>query len=197
MTKPPPVHRRHMLRSCARAAALALPGWAGLAPAAHASVLASALPTERALALRHLHTRESLPPLVYAQADAYLPPALQTLNHFLRDHYSGDIGVMDPQLFDLLNRVQAALGGRAAQAAPYEVISGYRSPATNSHLKQTRGGGVAQRSLHMDGRAIDVRLPGVPLAELRDAARSLKAGGVGYYPRDNFVHLDTGRTRHW
>ncbi|MDO9073504.1 MAG: DUF882 domain-containing protein [Rubrivivax sp.] len=197
MTKPLTVHRRHVLRSCARAAALALPGWAGLTQATHASAPATALTTERALALRHLHTRESLPPLVYAQADGYLGSALQTLNRFLRDHYSGDIGVMDPQLFDLLHRVQAALGGRAALVAPYEVISGYRCPATNSHLKQTRGGGVAQRSLHMDGRAIDVRLPGVPLAELRDAARSLKAGGVGYYPRDGFVHLDTGRTRHW
>lgn len=196
MTKPPPVHRRHVLRRCARAAALAVPGWAGLTPAAHASAPAIGSAAERSLALRHLHTRESLPPLVYARADAYLGPALQTLNHFLRDHYSGDIGVMDPQLFDLLHRVQAALGGRAA-AQPYEVISGYRCPATNSHLQQSRGGGVATHSLHMDGRAIDVRLPGVPLAELRDAARSLQAGGVGYYPRDGFVHLDTGRTRHW
>jgi uncharacterized protein YcbK (DUF882 family) len=195
MNKPSPVHRRHLLRSCARAAALAVPGWAGLTTGARASV--ATLPAERALALRHLHTREHLPPLVYAQADAYLPPALQTLNRFLRDHYSGDIGVMDPQLFDLLHRVQAALGGRAASLSAYEVISGYRAPATNQHLKATRGGGVATRSLHMDGRAIDVRLPGVPLAELRDAARSLKAGGVGYYPRDNFVHLDTGRFRTW
>ncbi len=191
-----PVHRRHVLRSCARAAALAVPGWAGVVPPARAAVVTGA----RALALRHLHTRESLT-LVYAEADSYLAPALQTLNHFLRDHYSGDVGVMDPQLFDLLHRVQATLGGRAATGAAtlaaYEVISGYRCPATNSHLKQTRGGGVAQRSLHMDGRAIDVRLPGVPLAELRDAARSLQAGGVGYYPSDGFVHLDTGRTRHW
>jgi len=196
MTKPPPVHRRHVLRSCARAAALALPGWTGFAGAAQASAVA-ALPAERALALRHLHTRESLSPLVYAQADVYLSPALQTLNHFLRDHYSGDVGVMDPRLFDLLHRVQATLGGRAASLSTYEVISGYRAPATNQHLKATRGGGVAQRSLHMDGRAIDVRLPGVPLAELRDAARALKAGGVGYYPRDGFVHLDTGRVRAW
>jgi uncharacterized protein YcbK (DUF882 family) len=81
--------------------------------------------------------------------------------------------------------------------APYEVISGFRGSATNQHLKQTRGGGVAQRSLHLEGRAIDVRLPGVPLAELRDAALALKGGGVGYYPRDNFVHLDTGRVRAW
>ena len=186
------VHRRHVLRSCARAAALAVPGWVALTSPARAAVPAG----ERTLALRHLHTQEHLQ-LVYAEADTYLAPALQTLNHFLRDHYTGDVGVMDPQLFDLLHRVQVALGGRSVGQAPYEVISGYRCPATNSHLQQTRGGGVASRSLHMDGRAIDLRLPGVPLAELRDAAHALKAGGVGYYPREGFVHLDTGRTRHW
>ncbi len=198
MTQPTAVHRRHVLRSCARAAALAMPAWAGVGQTARASAVpATALPAERALALQHLHTRETLAPLVYAQANTYLSPALQTLNHFLRDHYTGEVGSMDPQLFDLLHRVQATLGGRAASLSAYEVISGYRCPATNSHLKQTRGGGVAKRSLHMEGRAIDVRLPGVPLAELRDAARSLQAGGVGYYPRDGFVHLDTGRPRHW
>ncbi len=155
----------------------------------------SAVPATRALALDHLHTRESLS-LVYAQADAYLPPALQTLNHFLRDHYSGVAGQMDPALFDLMHRVHTLLRPPRGQA-PYQVISGYRAPATNRHLQRSRGGGVATRSLHMDGRAVDVRLPGVPLAELRDAALSLRAGGVGYYPRDQFVHLDTGRVRTW
>ena len=189
--KPQDHHRRHILRSCVRAAALALPGWAG----ASGTARATAAP-ERSLTLKHLHTHERLS-LVYAEADTYRAPALQALNHLLRDHYSGDAGVMDPALFDLLHRVQASLGGRAAAQAGYEVISGYRSPATNQHLKQTRGGGVAKRSLHMDGRAIDVRLNGVPLAELRDAALALRSGGVGYYPRDGFVHLDTGRTRRW
>ena len=77
------------------------------------------------------------------------------------------------------------------------MISGYRDPQTNERLRKTRGGGVAKRSLHMEGQAIDVRLPGVPLAELRDAAISLKAGGVGYYPKDQFIHVDTGRVRTW
>jgi uncharacterized protein YcbK (DUF882 family) len=77
------------------------------------------------------------------------------------------------------------------------VISGYRAPRTNEHLQKTRGGGVATHSLHMEGRAIDVRLPGVPLADLRDAALTLKSGGVGYYEREQFVHLDTGRVRRW
>jgi uncharacterized protein YcbK (DUF882 family) len=115
------------------------------------------------------------------------------LNHFLRDHYTGEVGSMDPQLFDLLHRVRRALGSTAA----FQVISGYRAPATNLRLRLTRGGGVARNSLHTEGRAIDVRLPGVALAELRDAALSLRAGGVGFYPREDFVHLDTGRVRHW
>ena len=77
------------------------------------------------------------------------------------------------------------------------MISGYRCPATNTTLRNTRGGGVARRSLHMDGKAIDVRLPGVPLADLRDAALSLGMGGVGFYPREQFVHVDTGPVRRW
>ena len=115
------------------------------------------------------------------------------LNTFLRDHYSGIVGSMDPTLFDLLYRVRQALG----TSQTFDVISGYRSPVTNSTLRNTRGGGVARKSLHMEGKAIDVRLPGVPLAELRDAAKSLKAGGVGYYPDSQFVHVDTGRVRSW
>ena len=102
---------------------------------------------------------------------------------------------MDPQLFDLLHRVQTLLGSKSVRS--FEVISGYRCPETNSHLRNSRGGGVAKRSLHMEGKAIDVRLPGVPLAELRDAALSLAAGGVGYYPSEQFVHIDTGRVRSW
>ena len=147
---------------------------------------------ERSLSFDHTHTRERLS-LVYAAGGAYLAQALARLNHFLRDHYSGDVGVIDPQLFDLLHRVRAELGARE----PFQVISGYRCPATNNNLRNTRGGGVATRSLHMDGKAIDIRIPGVPLAELRDAAMSLRAGGVGYYPREQFVHVDTGRVRSW
>ena len=79
----------------------------------------------------------------------------------------------------------------------YEIISGYRSPATNEKLRQTGGGGVARRSLHMDGRAIDVRLAGCRLSQLRDLALAMNAGGVGYYPTSAFVHLDTGRVRSW
>lgn len=146
------------------------------------------------LAFNHTHTRERVE-LVYAVNGDYVPDALTTLNRFLRDHYSGTVGRMDPQLFDLLHQVRLALGGKSLSA--YEVISGYRCPETNDHLRNSRGGGVAKRSLHMEGKAIDVRIPGVPLAELRDAASSLQAGGVGFYPREQFVHIDTGRVRTW
>lgn len=146
----------------------------------------------RDIALSHLHTRERVA-TVYAIGREFVPQALLTLNHFLRDHYSGEVGQMDPQLYELLQRTRRELGSTGA----FEVISGYRSPKTNEHLRSSRGGGVARRSLHTEGRAIDVRLPGVPLAELRDAALALKAGGVGYYPGENFVHLDTGPVRRW
>jgi len=149
-------------------------------------------PGARSLAMAHTHTGEHID-LVYAVDDAYVPEALGTLNRFLRDHYSGEVGIIDPQLFDLLHQVQRSLGGGRA----YEVISGYRCPATNDKLRATRGGGVAKKSLHMVGRAIDVRLPGVPLGELRDAALSMRSGGVGYYASSQFVHLDTGRVRSW
>jgi uncharacterized protein YcbK (DUF882 family) len=177
--------RRHFLRHTVRIAVTgAMPA---LAVRARASV-----PDARRLALSHTHTGERIE-LVYAVGGSFVPEAMGSLNRFLRDHYSGEVGAIDPQLFDLLHVVQRTLGsGRA-----YEIISGYRCPTTNASLRQTRGGGVARHSLHMEGRAVDVRLPGVPLADLRDAALSLRAGGVGFYPREQFVHLDTGRVRSW
>ena len=194
--------RRQFLRKAFRltAGGVALP-LAGAAYAAYpqksvqsASATLVAAGEQRVLAFNHTHTRERID-LTYAVNDQYVPDALKTLNRFLRDHYSGTVGQMDPQLFDLLHQVRHALGGNSLPA--FEVISGYRCPETNSHLRNSRGGGVAKRSLHMEGKAIDVRLPGVPLAELRDAAISLEAGGVGYYPSEQFVHIDTGRVRRW
>ena len=183
-------HRRQFLgRSLGVAhvamASVLLPGAArAFAPASSAD--------GRRLSFNHLHTREQTA-LVYAVGGDFIQPALTRLNHFLRDHYSGEVGVIDPELFNLLHRVRQELG----TDLPFDVISGYRSPATNETLRTTRGGGVAKRSLHMDGKAIDVRLPGVALADLRDAAIALKAGGVGFYPREDFVHIDTGRVRSW
>ena len=185
-------HRRQFLgRSLGAApiaaAAVLVPGAGRALAAAPAAALDA-----RQLAFNHLHTHERIA-LVYANGTDFVPPALTSLNHFLRDHYSGDVGVIDPELFNLLHAVRRELG----TAQPFDVISGYRSPHTNETLRTTRGGGVAKRSLHMDGKAIDVRLPGVALTDLRDAAIGLKLGGVGYYAQDNFVHIDTGRVRNW
>jgi uncharacterized protein YcbK (DUF882 family) len=152
----------------------------------------AAVPGARQVAMVHTHTHERID-AVYAGEQGYQPQALGALNHFLRDHYTGEVGAIDPGVFELLYRVQREFGG----ARTFEVISGYRCPATNGRLRETRGGGVARHSLHMEGRAIDVRLPGVSLADLRDAALSLRLGGVGFYPRGQFVHLDTGRVRSW
>jgi len=192
MTRPPNTilpaqpSRRSFLR---RSAHLALAGAA--LPLVSRPALA-AVPDARSLALDHTHTHERVA-LVYAVGAHYVPDALQTLNHFLRDHYAGDVGLIDPQLFEVLYGLRQTLGA----GQPFQVISGYRCPTTNTMLRGTRGGGVARHSLHMEGKAIDIRLPGVPLSELRDAALSLRAGGVGYYPHEQFVHVDTGRVRSW
>lgn len=154
--------------------------------------LPASLPNARSLAFKHTHTGEQID-LTYAIDGSYVPDALTSLNRFLRDHYTGEIGRIDPQLFDLLHHLKLTLGC----TDPFHVISGYRCPETNQNLKNTRGGGVAKHSLHMDGKAIDIRLPEIPLAEVRDAALSLRLGGVGYYPHEQFVHVDTGRIRHW
>jgi len=170
--------------------------------AASAALLASPLlarppaldtqrPTLRTLSFRHTHTGESVS-LGYAAGDTYLADALARLNWFLRDFRNGESRAIDPQLLDQLH----ALSGLTGTKAPFDVISGYRSPTTNEAL-QRRGGGVATHSLHLEGRAIDVRLADVALADLRDAAASLRAGGVGFYPQSAFVHLDTGRVRRW
>lgn len=185
MRQPPPTHRRRFLGHCAQ--------WLVAGSALPLSTPAPATqPGARSLALEHTHTHEQIA-LVYALGESFVTLALDSLNHFLRDHYSGAVGQMDPQLFHLLHHVRRELGAQQ----PFQVISGYRSPATNATLRSTREGGVARHSLHMDGKAIDVRLPGVPLADLRDAACALRRGGVGFYPHEQFVHIDTGRVRHW
>jgi uncharacterized protein YcbK (DUF882 family) len=124
-----------------------------------------------------------------------VPAALSSVNTLLRDFRVNQVKPIDPELLDVLFE----LNGTLATAQPFHVISGYRSPQTNNMLHE-RGGaksGVATHSLHMEGKAIDIRVPGVQLEHLRDAAKSLKAGGVGFYPGSNFVHVDTGRVRYW
>lgn len=140
----------------------------------------------------HTHTGERLD-IVYRQGDRYLPDALASLNQHLRDHRTGDIHSYDPQVFDLLHDLLAAVGKPDGEI---DVICGYRTPQSNQYLR-SRSNGVAEHSLHMRALAIDIRVPGIDTAKLRDAALSLHRGGVGYYPKTNFVHVDVGRVRHW
>jgi uncharacterized protein YcbK (DUF882 family) len=146
---------------------------------------------ERAVALHNIHTGETLK-TVYWTDGRYQPAALKAVNHLLRDHYSGSVHSMDPRVVDLI----CALNHRLGAKKPFQVISGYRSPNTNAWLA-ARSDGVAQHSLHMEGKAIDIRLEGASISTLGKAARSLRAGGVGQYPESGFVHVDVGRVRHW
>lgn len=145
----------------------------------------------RTLGFHNTHTGESLK-TIYWEQGVYIPEALDEINVVLRDHRTGDVHPIDPKLLDLLTHLQQS----ADSAGAFEVISGYRSPKTNAALA-SNGNGVAKKSLHMQGMAIDIRLPGKRLNDLRAAALSLKAGGVGYYPRSDFIHVDTGRVRSW
>jgi uncharacterized protein YcbK (DUF882 family) len=182
--------RRAFLGFGAAAAAAAL--LPSRAEAATSKALVKA-PT-RALSFLHTHTGERLK-VEYCCGGKYQPDALKEINRLLRDFRANEIKPIDPKLLDLLHE----LGGTLETDRPFHVISGYRSPNTNRML-QSRGGahsGVASGSLHQVGKAIDIRLPGMKLDQLRGAARSLKLGGVGYYPSSNFVHVDTGRVRYW
>lgn len=182
--------RRDFLGSLAR---LAVAGAAvTLTPPVLVSAAMAAQPNARRLCFEHTHTGKSLD-IVYAVGDRYVPEALSKLNAFLCDHYSGRVGRMDPKLFDLLHRLRQTLGSRQ----PIQVVSAFRSPATNKELRRKGHGGVARKSLHMDGKAIDLRIGDVSLADLRDAALRTRKGGVGYYPGDGFVHVDTGPVRSW
>jgi uncharacterized protein YcbK (DUF882 family) len=145
----------------------------------------------RSLSFTHTHTGETLT-TVYFQNGNYLAPSLEHVNHFLRDFRTNEEHSIDPGLLDILFdlQAQAHLGG------PFEVISGYRSPQTNSALRR-QSSAVAEHSLHMEGRAIDIRLKGFATAKLRDLAIALHRGGVGYYAASDFVHVDTGRVRVW
>jgi uncharacterized protein YcbK (DUF882 family) len=159
------------------------------APGAIASVAASG--RDRELSLYNTHTGEKLS-ATYWSAGRYLDDGLEEINWLLRDHRAGAANPMDPKLLDLLHQLQANTG----HPGEFHVISGYRSPATNKMLSK-KSSGVAKRSYHMQGMAIDVRLPGYDTAQLRKAAIAMKGGGVGYYSSSDFIHLDTGRVRYW
>lgn len=144
------------------------------------------------LSFRHTHTDECLE-LVYRRGEIYVPTALAKINLLMRDFRTGDVVAMDPAMLDILHEV-----GNRCGSHHFEIISAYRSPATNSFLRRRRrGSGVARHSFHLEGRAIDVRIPGVDSTRVRDIALELGLGGVGYYPVEDFVHLDTGPVRTW
>jgi uncharacterized protein YcbK (DUF882 family) len=181
----PPGTRRAFLRS-----AVSICGLVGVAAVVPGLVRAA---PGRMLSFLHTHTGESLT-IPYRTGSCYEAGCLEAVNHLLRDFRTGDVHRIDPGLLDIL----CALKERTDSDAPFQVISGYRSPRTNTRL---RGGsqtsGVAERSLHLEGQAIDVRLGGVRTPRLAELARGLQGGGVGYYKSSDFVHVDTGRVRHW
>ena len=147
----------------------------------------------RALAFHNTHTNEKID-APYWIAGRYQESGLTAFDWILRDHRTGDVARIDPQLLDLLHLLKVQAAG-ADSPAVYEIVSGYRSPRSNEMLR-TRSGAVARHSLHLKGMAADLRLTGVPLRRLRDAALDIKMGGVGYYT-DQFLHVDTGRVRSW
>lgn len=137
------------------------------------------------------HTGESFNG-VYRVGNRYLPEAFEKLNYVLRDFRTGEVFPMDPRVVDILSMVQS----RAKSSDPFQILSAYRSPKTNNNLSKASRG-VAKNSFHMYGQALDIRNPNVSTKRLRNIAQSLKAGGVGYYPKSSFVHIDTGTVRSW
>ncbi len=182
------MNRRSFLALGAKAAvglclAQAAPAWAKIP---------SSLPAKpRILSFYHTHTRDRLD-ITYATAGDYDMEALAKINTYLRDFRTSEVHPIDPAILDILWTIQQKMCCNST----YEIISGYRSPKTNQQLRK-KSGGVAKRSLHMKGQAIDVRITGKKTKTVRDCAISLKSGGVGYYAKSNFVHIDTGRVRTW
>ncbi len=147
---------------------------------------------ERSLSLLNTHTGEKLCKVVYWQGGHYLEDSLRDINYLLRDHRNDQVTRIDANALDMM----FALREKFSVKQPLEIISGYRSPETNLMLQRSSSG-VAKKSYHMLGQAIDLRLPGVPLKTLRQAALQMRRGGVGYYPASDFIHLDTGPVRSW
>jgi uncharacterized protein YcbK (DUF882 family) len=175
------VDRRTFIRNASAAALTLAPMGAACARALE----------RRSLSFVHTHTGESLS-AVYFQDGRYQASSLEQINHLLRDFRTDDVHPIDPSVLDILFDLQT----RVNRSDPYEVISGYRSPRTNAALR-ARSNGVAEHSLHMEGRAIDVRLPGFSTRKMHEIARQMGRGGVGFYPQSDFVHLDNGAVRFW
>ena len=182
--------RRWMQTALAGSAGLSLARLV-LADAGQAESATAKIP-EQSIELLNTHTNESVS-AVFKRGTEYDADALAKLKHLLRDHRNGESHDMDPRLYDQLHDLALA-----AHCEPhYEIISGYRSPESNDKMSSRPGSGVAKKSLHMQGRALDVRLRHCPCSDLRDLALAAKQGGVGYYERSDFVHIDTGAFRTW
>ena len=180
-----PIGRRRFLLD-------AVAGVAGLSAMARSrSVLAATEIEAHSLTFYHIHTAETLK-VTYREHGEVVAGALEEINRYLRDFRNGQIHTIDIALLDQLHALHGVFGRRGR----FEVISGYRSPKTNEALRHVTGG-VAEHSLHITGRAIDVRLTSAATDKLRDAAIAMHAGGVGYYAKSNFVHIDTGAFRTW
>ncbi|MEQ1810890.1 MAG: DUF882 domain-containing protein [Terricaulis sp.] len=189
------MNRRNFLQASGSAAFnAAIFGGVGaniILPAFATQPIARAPAQARQLAFVNTHTGDTFSD-AYWENGNYVPDAMAAINNVMRDHRSGEVHAIDPRLLDQLH----SLKGVVEASAPFQIISGYRSPATNAALHDASNG-VATRSLHMDGRAIDIRVRGVDLTRLRDAALAMNAGGVGYYEASDFIHVDTGRVRRW
>jgi uncharacterized protein YcbK (DUF882 family) len=144
------------------------------------------------LMLYNTHTGERID-IVYRRGDEYIPGALAELDYFLRDHRTGDVRHFDPRLYDVLSDLTASVGRPGGEI---DIVCGYRTSATNESLR-AHSTGVAKNSLHTHAEAIDLRMPGIDTLKLRKAALGLHRGGVGYYPRSDFIHVDIGRVRQW
>jgi uncharacterized protein YcbK (DUF882 family) len=162
------------------------------APSSRPSPVQPADAMEHHLRLFHTHTGERID-IVYRRGDDFLPEAEQQLDHFLRDHRTGEVKHYDPRVFDILSDLAVAVGRPGTEI---QIVCGYRTPWSNEFLR-SRSAGVAKGSLHMQAQAIDIRIPGVDTLTLRNAALALGRGGVGYYPQSGFVHVDSGRVRTW
>ena len=146
----------------------------------------------RTLSLHHLHTEKRIE-VVYRIGDSYKRDALRKLNEFLSDFRTGDVAAIDPKLFDQLYHIDQRLG---FPSGSIEILSAYRSPRTNAMLRKASRG-VARNSLHMSGKALDIRFSGTSTRRVRDSAIALRSGGVGFYSGSDFVHIDTGSVRRW
>lgn len=182
------INRRRFLGLLAKTGSTALAASSAFSQSAIAAI---PLHEDKSLKLVNLHTNERLD-ITYFRQGKYDAAALYDINQLMRDHRAGEATEMSLELIESLSLLQACCGTNKE----IHLISGYRSPKTNEALRK-QGNGVAKRSFHMTGQAVDIRVPGIALSELKSTAKKLKVGGVGYYPNSGFIHMDVGRVRYW